>query len=110
MITSTPASASSAATVAPPAPEPTTTTPHSRLSSRPIPSRVVSPSGTVMTGHLVRPDLGTIAFQPAPGHRRDEGLRVVPDLPLHLGQLVVAHDEHALEPPHQLGRRVLPGQ
>ena len=42
-ITSTPASASSAATVAPPAPDPTITAPHSRLRSPATSSCVVSP-------------------------------------------------------------------
>ena len=49
-ITSTPASASSAATVAPPAPDPTITTPHSRVRSPVTPSCPVSPLGTVTAG------------------------------------------------------------
>ena len=120
-ITSTPASASSAAMVAPPAPDPTITAPHWRDSSPVTSSCLVSPLGMVMAGPrprvpkvpgvcFGRADLRAVGLKAAPGDGRNIGGRVVADLPLDLGQLVVAHGDHALEPPDHLGRDVVPGQ
>src|SRR5579863_697670 len=122
MTTSIPASASSAAIVAPPAPDPTITTPHSICRS-PVTSLCrVSPAGMLapaltslrpgtgrsdrvwarpigrehrrLTGTYLRP----VGRQAAARDRGDVRAWPVAQLLLHLGQLVIAHDDQALEP------------
>ena len=84
-----------------------------RLAGQPADSahgRSAPAAGPASCGGLARTDLRSVGLQPPPGHGGDIGLRVVADLPLHLGQVVVAHGDHALEPLDHLGRGVMPGQ
>src|SRR5580658_8438139 len=125
MTTSIPASASSAAIVAPPAPDPTITTPHSTCRS-PVTSLCrVSPAGMLApalmslrpgTGWLARVRAGRehrrltgtylrpVGRQTATRDRRDVRARPVAQLLLHLGQLVIAQHDQALEPLDHCGK------